>query len=57
MQVVILVIIGPYVYHLDVIVAAMQCNANKYKVSSTYYYKVYWYIKPLQYALWTSESI
>ena len=38
--------IGSYVYHSDVIVVAMQFNANKYKVNSTYYYQVY-YIKPI----------
>ena len=38
--------IGSYVYHLDVIVATMQSNVNKYKVSSTYYYKVYCCTKP-----------
>ena len=37
--------IGSYVYHLDVIVVAMQFNANKI-VISTYYYQVY-YIKPI----------
>ena len=39
--------IGSYIYHLDVIVVAMQFNANKYKVNSTYYYQVY-YIKPIK---------
>ena len=36
--------IGSYIYHSDVIVVAMQFNANKYRVNSTYYYQVY-YIK------------
>ena len=31
---------------MDVIVATMQFNSNKYKVNSTYYYQVY-YIKPI----------
>ena len=38
--------IGSYIHHSDVIVVAMQFNANKYKVNSTYYYQVY-YIKPI----------
>ena len=37
---------GSYIYHSDVIVATTQVNTNKYKVSSTYYYKVYYGSKP-----------
>ena len=48
--------IESYIYHSDVIVVAMQVNANKYKWNSTYYYQVYYIKTYYNVYLWSSES-